>query len=143
MGVDPAVCLTAPTTEFGVRQILLDLNQKLAHLQIEEDARSNVELVMAEALNNVVKHAFPSCDDAWVTLKMLTRTESLLFEVIDRGLAYPEGVLPRGNLPDNTVSTDQLPEGGFGWHIIRSLTTWVEYHRIKGENRLILKMRRS
>jgi serine/threonine-protein kinase RsbW len=46
----------------------------------------------------------------------------------------PNGKLPEGGLPD--VGPPDFPEGGFGWHLIRSLTADLTYARSAGQNRL-------
>lgn len=50
--------------------------------------------------------------------------------------ATASGDAPRA-APDATPRGDgDLPEGGFGWHLIRSLTRDLDYARVKGRNRL-------
>jgi serine/threonine-protein kinase RsbW len=46
----------------------------------------------------------------------------------------PGGKLPEGGLPE--VAPPDFPEGGFGWHLIRSLTADLTYARRAGQNRL-------
>jgi serine/threonine-protein kinase RsbW len=54
--------------------------------------------------------------------------------IIDRGLEMPDGQLPQGTLP--LLVPGDPPEGGFGWHLIRSLTADLTYARSAGQNRL-------
>jgi serine/threonine-protein kinase RsbW len=46
----------------------------------------------------------------------------------------PGGELPQGCLPE--AAPPDFPEGGFGWHLIRSLTADLTYARSAGQNRL-------
>lgn len=88
------------------------------------ESRGAVEIVLAEVLNNVVEHAyaqFPGNIEIWVT-----RRESYLFiRIVDDGLPMPDGDLPGGRM----VRTDDLPEGGFGWYLIRNLSHELTYQR--------------
>jgi len=98
--------------------------------QLTPDHLATVELVLAEVLNNVTEHAYAdSAGDVSVTLRP-TRG-GLACQVVDRGRAMPGGLLPEGHLP-----VMDLPEGGFGWHLVHKLTQDLHYHRAAGENRL-------
>ena len=48
----------------------------------------------------------------------------------------PGGEPPAGQAPD----PDDLPEGGFGWHLIRSLSKDLEYHREGDRNFLTFRL---
>ncbi|MFN6979493.1 MAG: ATP-binding protein, partial [Gemmobacter sp.] len=53
--------------------------------------------------------------------------------ITDRGAPMPGLALPEGRLPP---PGPEVPEGGFGWHLIRSLARDLEYERQDGFNRL-------
>ena len=40
-------------------------------------------------------------------------------------------------------AVEELPEGGFGWDLIRQLTTGLAYARVEGRNELTFRMRRA
>ena len=46
--------------------------------------------------------------------------------------------LPEGTAPPAVTPRESLPEGGFGWFLIRALTERLDYARADGENRLTL-----
>lgn len=98
--------------------------------------RGTAELVLAEVLNNVVEHAYAEgSGTVEVTLSAVGTDVRCL--VVDQGKAMPGGVLPAGRLPGGPeTALDDLPEGGFGWHLIRSLTHELTYARVGDENRL-------
>jgi serine/threonine-protein kinase RsbW len=106
----------------------------LSHLS--DEGRGTAELVLAEVLNNVVEHAYADQPGpVAVTLRQDCRGVSCL--IVDEGAAMPGGTLPKGNLPDTYPPRfDDLPEGGFGWHLIRSLTQDLRYQRRDGCNKL-------
>jgi serine/threonine-protein kinase RsbW len=105
-----------------------------------EDDRGDAELVLAEVLNNIVEHAYR---DAPGHMTVFLRREVCAVEaglpagvlqvcVTDRGLPMPGLAPPAGQLG----ATEDLPEGGFGWFLIRLLTGGLTYHRAGQENRL-------
>lgn len=108
--------------------------QPLAGLSVDD--RDAAELVLAEVLNNVAEHAYSdTTGTVAVTLRAVPAGLDCL--VVDQGVAMPDNQLPAGRLtagPDTGV--DDLPEGGFGWHLIRALTRNLSYVREGDCNRL-------
>ncbi len=107
---------------------------------LSADARGNAELVLAEALNNVAEHAYP--DRAGPVAVLLRRVhDGISCQIVDRGEAMPGNRLPDRELPGGLdLALDDLPEGGFGWHLIRSLTRDLVYTRHGAENRLSFRL---
>lgn len=103
---------------------------------LSDEGRGTAELVLAEVLNNVAEHAYAGqAGPVAVTLRQVPQGVSCL--IVDQGLAMPGGKLPESRLPDGEgLALEDLPEGGFGWHLIRSLTTGLSYSRADGTNRL-------
>lgn len=103
---------------------------------LTEDDRGTAELVLAEVLNNVAEHAYT--DRSGPVTVTITRTpRGLRCLIVDQGKGMPGGILPTGQLPTDAMDAlESLPEGGFGWHLIRSLTSDLSYARIDGCNHL-------
>lgn len=103
---------------------------------MSDDRRGTAELVLAEVLNNVAEHAYANASGP-VSVTLAPTAEGLHCLITDRGKAMPDGSLPEGRLPGSPgVALEDLPEGGFGWHLIRSLTTGLSYARVNGSNHL-------
>jgi serine/threonine-protein kinase RsbW len=60
----------------------------------------------------------------------------LVCTLSDRGAALPARHLPGGDLAVPELRPETLPEGGFGWLLIRKLTRDIHYARTGGSNRL-------
>ncbi|MGL4238559.1 ATP-binding protein [Tabrizicola sp.] len=106
----------------------------LADLPAED--RGTAELVLAEVLNNVAEHAYAQSTGA-VEVSLSPWTDGLACLVLDHGVEMPGGMLPQGGLPGGPdTALEDLPEGGFGWHLIRTLTRELTYARAGGCNRL-------
>lgn len=122
----------------NVRAILADLRAHLRKQGVADDQCGTVEIAMAEALNNIVEHAYaPQCEGPiWLSAKCATDT--LTIELRDKGQPLPNLDLPEMNRPDASGPLESLPEGGFGWFLIHSLTAALSYVRNGNENRLRL-----
>jgi serine/threonine-protein kinase RsbW len=108
---------------------------------LSEDDRGTMEIVLAEVLNNIVEHAYSERPgEIEVALKLTF--DSLAVSVVDHGLPMPGGDAPSGNLKP-IGDFEDLPEGGFGWHLIRTLSRELVYQRENGQNRLSFRLVRE
>ena len=125
-------------TPMAVRSCLREIFSApiLAHL-CDAD-RGTAEIVLAEALNNIVEHAYAKHTGTIAVDLAIDGTE-LLCKIVDHGIAMPGEVLPTGELRifDNW---QDLPEGGFGWHLIRTLSRALTYHRRDNANVLCFRL---
>ncbi len=124
--------------ETEVRPVLRQMRDTLARHGLNRDRLGTVELVLAEALNNIAEHAYAGQVPGPVILRASLRDGRLRIVLEDRGNPMPAGTPPPGILPDPNVPRSDLPEGGFGWFLIRDLTESAVYTRTGGENRLEL-----
>ena len=100
------------------------------------DARGSAEVVLAEILNNVAEHAYAEGTGP-VAVTLTPVADGVACVIVDQGGAMPGFGLPRGDQPDlAALPLEDLPEGGFGWHLIHSLTRDLSYHRTGNCNRL-------
>jgi serine/threonine-protein kinase RsbW len=130
------LALSFQANPVAIRQALLRLLASPPLADVSEDDRGTVELVLAEVLNNVAEHAYGAAD-GMVEVRIEPRADGLRCLVLDSGRELPGGRLPEGGLPaDLGGDVDVLPEGGFGWHLIRSLSADLAYARVDGQNRL-------
>lgn len=120
----------------SVQQSLVQMLDLPPLSALSQDDRSIAELVLAEVLNNVAEHAYgPS--GGRVIVSLVGDPDGIRCRVIDEGRAMPGEQLPEGRLPTVPGSAlADLPEGGFGWHLIRSLSVGLSYARVGGQNRL-------
>ena len=122
------------SSNLAVRQGLADLFSIAPLADLSGEARGVAEIVLAEALNNIVEHAYR--DGPGEILVGVDRDGALLrVTVYDQGRPMPGGLLPEGRLA-SVMNPEDLPEGGFGWHLIRTLTHGLDYMRHDGCNRL-------
>ena len=109
-------------------------------LNLPEEEKSSIEIALAEALNNVVEHAYPPGSPGEVKLVLRHGRAGLLVEIRDNGKPMPNGRTPDGTHPTDAQPSNDLPEGGFGWYLIRELARDLVYDRENGENFLIFRL---
>ena len=107
------------------------------------DLMSSLEIILAEALNNVVEHSCVGLCDAWFRLSFEFDGSTVSVLIEDDGRPMPGTELPEGLAPSLSVSRNDLPEGGFGWFLIRSICSDVRYIRDGSINRLELKLQKT
>ncbi len=98
---------------------------------LAQEDRSTAEIVLAEILNNIAEHAY-SAGEGPIRLWLGWAEGRLSCRIEDEGLPMPGGSPPVGRPP----RPEDLAEGGFGWHLIRSLAADLAYERARGVNRL-------
>ncbi len=124
----------------NVRLAIEKAKSAMAPLALSKDDESSVELILAEALNNVVEHAYPAGQPGNIKLVIRHGRAGLLIEVRDTGRPMPHGRTPIGLHPHEKDTGETLPEGGYGWYLIRQLARDVVYDRDNGENFLIFRV---
>ena len=122
----------------AVREGLRALFDTLLLRGLSKAERSTAEIVLAEALNNIVEHAYADAGGK-IELTLQLHHAELVCQIEDKGRPMPGGSLPAGEL-QLIEGQDNLPEGGFGWHLIRTLSHDLHYRRINGRNQLSFRL---
>lgn len=128
--------LPVSATPHGVRAGLLQMQKLLCGDGVNRHDRGTCETVLAEVMNNIVEHAYADRDDGSIKVVLVHDGFGLRVEITDTGAPMPGGCLPSPRRGALDVAPCDLPEGGFGWALIRDLTTGLEYQRADGTNRL-------
>jgi len=137
------VNLRFSATEYAVREALLTVDAALAAAGAADDLRTRAQIALAEACNNIVEHAYQApydTADAVIALDIAGDQGGLQITLRDKGRAMPDGPLPGRELPPiDPDDPDSLPEGGFGWALLREMTRALSLSRRNGQN--ILRFR--
>lgn len=120
-----------------VTNVVDQISHWLRKHTVEEGAICEVQLVLAEALNNVVEHAYLYAEDGEIDILIRLRPDQLLAVIKDRGQRF-DGPPPLKEMDVENMEFEELPEGGFGWNLIRTLTDNVEFERKNKQNCLTL-----
>ncbi|MDJ0821848.1 MAG: ATP-binding protein [Paracoccaceae bacterium] len=133
-----SVTLTCGSTSSDVRHMLKRLRAETTAHGLAAADWHTLELVLAEALNNVVEHAYREEPGGHIRLTLSCADGVVQADLRDCGTPLPQGRLPMGTPANLDVPLQDLPEGGFGWYMIRTLASRVTYRCDAGVNILEL-----
>ncbi len=108
--------------------------------QINENVSGTLELTLAEALNNIVEHGYADQSPGLIDLSVTLMVGALTCRIEDFGRPLPGCAPPNGGLPPVTRDVARLPEGGWGWALIRALSTDLGYERNGNRNVLTFRI---
>jgi len=103
-----------------------------------------IETCVVEAINNCIKHAYQNLPGNSVEVVISLFIDRITFDVCDHGKAMETETFEkqkRKELDFDPNVLDELPEGGMGLYIIRSVMDQVEYSSADGRN--VLTMTKS
>lgn len=135
------ILIEAQTGNFAVREVLDKALASLAEWSIPAAAAGDIHIVLAETLNNVSEHAYDFRDGGRFSLELSLDSHRLTCVIRDHGPPFPEGTPPDGDAVALDGPPESLPEGGFGWFMIRELTEDLTYEHAGGCNTLTLHFR--
>lgn len=127
-------------TPADVRRALGEIVLALATHGLSSEDCEKVEVVLAEIMNNVVEHSFFGQGSGSFSVEIDILGAALNVAVEDDGAPMPDLRLPIGDPQDLTVDLHDLPEGGFGWLMIRELAEDLHYEHRSGRNRLTFRL---
>jgi len=133
--------LTQPEDFLSVRGALAGIRNDFLHQGHRDEQFLKIEMVLAEALNNIAEHGGPSVHKSPITIRWQYEKGLFSATLNDKGHPYPAAAIPDTGNPRLDAEDTDLPEGGFGWHIICQLCDTVCYQRIADQNQLAIGIR--
>ncbi|WP_254444881.1 ATP-binding protein [Ruegeria atlantica] len=133
--LDLSFAATEAEASLGIAQ----LSRGLAAQGLPAHKAGDVKIALAEAINNVVEHAYADITPAQVQVRCRLHQNWLEILISDTGNPLPGFRVPDGIPAALGATRDDLPEGGFGWFLIHELTSDIRYRRDNGSNRLSLR----
>lgn len=124
----------------GVRAALGGISDAIAPLALSSEEVATVQLVLAEALNNIVEHAYAGIEGDHIAISVREAPDGLHCRLSDSGAPMPDGRAPLGDCPGPAGRVEDHPESGFGWFLIRNLARDLEYRRVDGGNELAFRI---
>ncbi len=121
--------LTIPAGSEWVRVARLTVAGVASRLPFPVDAVEDIKLAVTEAINNAIQHAplqTPPGAEPTISIVIETSPTGLWIDIIDEGRLKKD--LPKADAMANQPSwADELPEGGLGLMLIRSLMDEVDH----------------
>ena len=100
------------------------------------DVVFNLNLVLEEAVVNVINYAYPKEEHEFIYLSASMHEGSIVLVLTDTGKAFDPTAAPEADI---TLSADERQIGGLGIFLIRQIMNEVKYERIDGKNILTLE----
>ena len=100
------------------------------------DVVFNLNLVLEEAVVNVINYAYPKEDHESIYLSAKMQDGTIIFVLSDSGKEFDPTMAPEA---DVTLSAEDRQIGGLGIFLIRQIMNEVKYERIDGKNVLTLE----
>lgn len=103
---------------------------------VGEEKIKEIELSLAEALNNIIKHAYKGNESNKIEISMVIEGDIIKIVLTDYGL--PREKIGKPVLEFDPNDIDSLPEGGMGLYIIEQLMDENVYFRDGEKNTFTL-----
>jgi serine/threonine-protein kinase RsbW len=103
---------------------------------LSPDIVFNLNLVLEEAVVNIINYAYPKEDHESIYLSAKMHEGSIVLVLTDTGKEFDPTAVPEA---DVTLSADDRQIGGLGIFLIRQIMNEVKYERIEGKNVLTLE----
>ncbi|MGV6810430.1 MAG: ATP-binding protein [bacterium] len=123
-------------SEFSqVKNVSERLYQFAKNTHIDEILLGQLELLLVEAVNNVIEHAYGNQAGHPIHITFTQSANEVIFIIKDQGIPVPDDLSTRNKEMPNAIN---LPEGGWGLSLIYALANRVEFSRQNETNTLIL-----
>ena len=99
------------------------------------DITFNLNLVLEEAVVNVINYAYPKDEHQSIYLSVKLQDGYIVFVLTDTGKEFDPTMAPEADI---TLSAEERPIGGLGIFLIRQIMNEVKYERIDGKNILTM-----
>lgn len=106
-------------------------------LSLDASLLFNLNLVLEEAVTNVVLYAYPADEEHTLTLQAVSEGNSLTFTLTDSG--KPFNPIEEAPEVDTTLSAEEREIGGLGIFLIQQIMDEVGYEYANGCNVLTMK----
>ena len=118
-----------------INKLALFIEELGETLNLTSELVFNLNLVLEEAVSNVIFYAYPKEEHQEIVLIAKMSNKSLIFVLTDSGKEFDPTQAPD---TDVALSAEERKIGGLGIFLIRQIMNKVEYQRIEGKNVLTL-----
>ena len=112
------------------------IDQVAEKFSLPMDMVFSLNLVLEEAVTNVIMYAYPKEEHEFIYLSADIQDGSLVFVLTDSGKEFDPTLMPDADI---TLSAEDRQIGGLGIFLIRQIMNEVKYERIDNKNVLTLE----
>lgn len=125
------------TNEIAEISVITDFVEQIgAELELKPSLVMSLNLVLEEAISNIILYAYPQRMGELITIMVEKTDNMLIFTITDKGVVFDPTVVPEADI---MLSVQERPIGGLGIYLIKKIMNEVEYQRIDGNNVFTLK----
>ena len=118
-----------------ISKLAIFIEELSEELALAPELTFNLNLVLEEAVSNVILYAYGEEKQKEITLLANMSDNNLIFVLTDSGQEFDPTKVPDA---DVTLSAEEREIGGLGIFLIRQIMNSIEYQRIDGKNVLIM-----
>lgn len=132
--MEKSIILTNDISEINkLTEFVEEIGNKLS---LAPDVVFNLNLVLEEAVVNIINYAYPKEDHQSIYLSATLHEGSIILVLTDTGVEFDPTMAPEADI---TLSAEERPIGGLGIFLIRQIMNEVRYDRIDGKNVLTME----
>ncbi len=139
-GAASALALTLKNRRDAVEEARQAVDRLLAPHDPSAKLLFNVELILEEALMNLIWHAFPDGTEHPIRLSVQVEPDDIVMRFEDDGVPFNPLTAPAPKLP---TSIDDAVPGGLGLMLVRKSSRSVDYERLAGRNCMTVRVARN
>ena len=132
--MEKSIILANDISELGKLTAFIDEVGKA--FSLAPDVVFNLNLVIEEAVVNVINYAYPKEEHQYIYLSAQLHEDSIVLVLTDTGKEFDPTLAPEADI---TLSAEEREIGGLGIFLIRQIMNEVRYERIDGKNVLTLE----
>ena len=105
-------------------------------MELPQKCLSEINLGLDELFTNIISYGFGDESEHQIKFSLAKDSETLFVQVEDDGIPFnPLDVVD----PEVSQDLDSMDIGGLGIHLVKKMVDDIDYQRVEGKNKLILK----
>jgi len=131
---------------FELKSKLSELNTLCRHLEdcgsvmeLPQKCLFEINLGLDELFTNIISYGFEDEAEHQIKFSLAKDEQTLVVQVEDDGKPFNPLEAASPAVPDDPDDLDSINIGGLGIHLVKKIMDEIDYQRVKGRNRLILK----
>ena len=128
---------------FELKSQLSELNALCHHLEdcgdvmgLPQKCLFEINLGLDELFTNIISYGFEDESEHQIKFSLVKEKETLVVQVEDDGVPFNP---LEAAAPETSEDLDSINIGGLGIHLVKKMMDDINYQRVEGKNRLILK----
>ena len=128
---------------FELKSKLSELNTLCRHLEdcgsvmeLSQKCLFEINLGLDELFTNIITYGFDDGIEHQIKFSLAKEQETLVVQVEDDGKPFNP---LEATGPEVSQDLDSIDIGGLGIHLVKKMMDAIDYQRVEGKNRLVLK----